>query len=77
MTKDILAERLRVAQDFGTADEIADALDAIVREKDKERKDAARQAAGLVHSLEALGEKIAQKRVAEAKPESRKRGAGL
>ena len=77
MTKDILAERLRVAQDFGTADEIADALDAIAREKEKERKDAARKTAGLVRSLEALGEKIAQKRGAEAKSEPRKKGAGL
>ena len=80
-TKNQLAERLRVAQDFGTEAEIADALALFEECKKLEKKDAARQAVGLAPSLQTIGERIAAKRAAAAaaapQTTTKKTGAGL
>lgn len=65
MIKDRLAERLRVLKDYGTAEEIEKVLGEITRENEREEKEAARKAVGLIPSLEKLGEKIEKKRAEE------------
>jgi len=60
--KDRLAERLRVLKDYGTAEEIEKVMGEITRENEREEKETARKAVGLIPSLEKLGEKIERKR---------------
>lgn len=62
MIKDRLAERLRVLKEYGTAEEIEMVLGEITRENEREEKEAARKAVGLIPSLGKLGEKIEKKR---------------
>ena len=78
MIKDRLAERLRVLKDYGTAEEIEKVLGEITRENEREEKETARKAVGLIPSLENIGEKIERKRaetnITTLPPTIKKRG---
>lgn len=71
--KDTLDERLRVVKAYGTAEELAQVLDEIAREKSREERNAQRKAVGLIPTLSQLGERIDKKR-AEVTPTKIKRG---
>jgi len=76
--KDRLAERLRVLKDYGTAEEIEKVMGEITRESEREEKETARKAVGLIPSLEKIGEKIERKRaetnITTPPPTIKKRG---
>ncbi len=64
--KNELDERLRIVKAYGTAEELAQVLSDIAREKEEEEKSLARKTAGLIPTLAELGEKIDKRRATPA-----------